>query len=105
MALKGSATIKPETDLEASAATISAGGTITRLTSLAPSAVPLGLLTGVSPFLRSTCWMRMLWIEYQNGIANVVPARSATLLMCGATVMAEPLIWFQATTLAPNLEP
>jgi hypothetical protein len=96
--LKGSATMKPAIDLPASADTISAGGSTTRLTSLGrwrPARV-----TGTRPLACRICCSSTLWIEYQNGIATVLPPSSATLLMPGATVSAEPFTWFQATTLA-----
>ena len=44
-------------------------------------------------------------MEYQNGIATVLPPRSCTFWISGSTVRPEPLTWFQATILAGNLAP
>ncbi len=104
-ALKGSATMKPAMPLPASADTISAGGSTIRLTSLAAIELPRGRVTAVRPLATSSFCSRMLWIEYQNGIATVLPPRSVTVLMSCATVSAEPFMWFQATTLAGKLVP
>ncbi|CUI98355.1 Uncharacterised protein [Achromobacter sp. 2789STDY5608633] len=78
---------------------MSAGAITTRLTSLAAGAPSLRD-TGARPFSRSRYCSITLWMEYQNGIATVLPPSSLTLLMAGATVRPEPPTWFQATTLA-----
>ena len=82
----------------ASAGGMSAGAITIRLTSPAAGAVLRD--TGVRPFSRSRYCSTTLWMEYQNGIATVLPPRSLTLLISGVTVRPEPPTWFQATTLA-----
>ena len=104
-ALKGSATMKPAIDRPARADTISAGGSTTRLTSLRARFASRVLVTGTRPLAWRICCSSTLWIEYQNGIASVLPPSSATLLMPGATVSAEPFTWFHATTLAGKRVP
>lgn len=106
-ALKGSATMKPAIERAASADTISAGASTTRLTSFGPTPppAPAPLVTALRPSARNMSCSSTLWIEYQNGTATVLPPRSESLPISGSTVSAEPLMWFQATILAGNFEP
>src|SRR5690625_332182 len=94
-AQNGSATMYPDTDPDFSAVGMSAGGSTTSCTVPGPGGV---LITGSSPACRSSCCNTMLWMEYQPGTANVVPARSVTSSICGATASAAPLVWFQPST-------
>ena len=103
-ALNGSATMKPAIAPLASAGPMSAGAMMDNATSLALSSPP-GLVTTFKPFSRSRCCSTTLWIEYQKGTPTFLPPRSLTVRMLGATVRAEPLMWFQATTLAGNWLP
>ncbi|KAG1430444.1 hypothetical protein G6F57_023019 [Rhizopus arrhizus] len=88
----------------ASAGGMSAGAMTIRLPSFAPTD-PSFRATGVRPFSRSRYCSMTLWMEYQNGMATVLPPSSLTLLIAGATVRPDPPTWFQATTLAGTLLP
>ncbi|MOA65536.1 hypothetical protein D3C78_1919610 [compost metagenome] len=68
---------------------MSAGAMTIRLTSFAPTEPSLRA-TGVRPFSRSRYCSITLWMEYQNGMATVLPPNSLTLLMAGATVRPDP---------------
>lgn len=91
--------------LLASAGGMSEGGSTTRLTSSAASAAPTARLTARRLPSRSSCCNTTLWIEYQNGIATLLPPSWRTSAISGATVSPEPPTWFQATTLAGTLLP
>lgn len=84
---------------------MSDGGNTSRLTSLAANCALAGFDTGVRPLSFSICCSTTLWIEYQNGMATVLPPSCFMSVMSGATVRPEPPTWFHATTLAGTLLP
>ncbi len=62
-------------------------------------------MTGVRPEDRSRRWLSTEWIDHQAGIASVLPASSSVRVMLDATVIADPLVWPQATTLRGTFLP
>ena len=94
--------MKPAMFFAASAANMSDGAITIRRTWRGPG---VSLSVTSSPLLRSRYCSTTLWMEYQNGIATVLPPSSATLLMSGCTVSAEPAMWFHISTFSGDWLP
>ena len=94
--------MKPAMFFAASAANMSDGAITIRRTWRGPG---VSLSVTSSPLLRSRYCSTTLWMEYQNGIATVLPPSSATLLMPGCTVSAEPAMWFHISTFSGDWLP
>lgn len=78
---------------------MSGGCNTWRLVSFGPSGASCGLMTGVNPLWRNAYCSTILCIEYQNGTAICLPARSAKerMPLWPPTTSAEPLVCAQAT--------